>query len=139
VVAATAKRATSTANVDSEIRLDGSAAEIVPVMNARYALNAANAAGVRLYDALYGTDAIAEDGGAQRVQATTSYVYKVGYSALPRLPSTALLATGSTSVDQRVVDGVRVTSPTVAEPVLQADKFIGFFFQRRPARRPRCC
>lgn len=117
--------AITTANTDPEIATIAGPQLVVPVLNARYALNAANARWGSFYDALYGTDAIDEDGGATRSGAYNPIRgNKVIAHARAHLDKTVPLAQGShaDAVSYLVEDGaLKVTlengdATTLADP-----------------------
>ena len=120
-----------TENVDPEIASIAGPQLVVPVMNARFALNAANARWGSLYDALYGTDVISEEGGAERGGAYNSNRGdKVIDFSKSFLDENLPLSNGSYKdiTAFQVTDGnLQVTLADQTQATLQDEsKFIGF-------------
>ena len=120
----------STANVDAELALQAGPQLVVPILNARYALNAANARWGSLYDALYGTDAIAETDGAEK-GASYNPVRGAKVIAFARqvLDQAAPLASGShvQATAYRVENGVLIVALGDKTTTLaDAAQFVGY-------------
>ena len=120
----------STSGVDREIAEQAGPQLVVPVLNARYALNAANARWGSLYDALYGTDALPETDGAERGKGyNPARGAKVVAFARQVLDGVAPLASGSHRdatayriQDGRLVVDLRSGTSELADPTA----FVGY-------------
>ena len=118
-------------NVDSEISTQAGPQLVVPVTNARYALNAANARWGSLYDALYGTDAIPETDGAE-IQDQLNFVRVARVVGFAReLLDTAVPLANASHVDAAayaVVDGALTVTLLDGRTVALADpaQFAGY-------------
>ncbi|MDH4764646.1 malate synthase G [Pseudomonas sp. CBMAI 2609] len=120
----------STAGVDREIAEQAGPQLVVPVLNARYALNAANARWGSLYDALYGTDALPESEGAERGKGynptrgakVVAFAHQVLDGVAPLASGSHRDATAYRIQDGRLVVDLRSGTSELADPAA----FVGY-------------
>lgn len=120
----------STSGVDDEITTTAGPQLVVPVLNARFALNAANARWGSLYDALYGTDVIPEDDGAEkgssynkvRGDKVIAYARKFLDEAVPLESGSWADATGL-SVEE---GALKITTADGSVGLASPEKFAGY-------------
>jgi malate synthase len=120
----------TTSGVDAEITTTAGPQLVVPVLNARFALNAANARWGSLYDALYGTDVIPETDGAEkgtsynkvRGDKVIAYARKFLDEAVPLASGSWTDATGVSIADGQLQVALGDESTGLASP----EKFVGY-------------
>ncbi len=120
----------TTSGVDAEITTTAGPQLVVPVLNARFALNAANARWGSLYDALYGTDVIAETDGAEkgsgynkiRGDKVIAYARTFLDEAVPLASGSWADVTGLSIVDGQLQIAIGADSTGLASP----EKFVGY-------------
>ena len=130
LVPAPKKVKATTDNVDAELAKQAGPQLVVPILNARYALNAANARWGSLYDALYGTDVISEADGAEKGKGynpvrgvkVIEFAREVLDQAVPLVGNSHKLATGYSVRDGQLQIALEGGSTTLVDPAA----FVGY-------------